>query len=175
VQAEDRLYFSGPIQVRTSYSALFLSGALFGLLTILIGFGLFILGVNLAPVENVFVEWPGPTREAIAMWLIFGTIGASVLLFIPNLFAHHVARWMKVTSVGGYAGVGFLSSLALCFVIPPLGVIALLPCPLAMMLYRRMVGIEPIDLPSDLVVDTTDALVAADHPRRQYRRVLVRD
>ena len=177
VEAGDRLYFAGPVQVRTSYGALFLSGALFGLLSILILFGLFVLGASLSPrpIEDVFGYWILFNRTALISWLIFGTLGTAALLFLPNLIAHSVARWMKVTSVGGYGGIGFLTAAILCVIVPPLGFIALLPCPLAMLLYRRIVGLEPVNLPSDLVVTDKDALIGADHPRRRYRRVLVQD
>ena len=177
VEVGDRLYFAGPVQVRTSYGALFLSGALFGLLSILILFGLFVLGASLSPkpIEDVFGYWVLFNRTALVSWLIFGTLGTAVLLFVPNLIAHNVARWMKVTSVGAYGGVGFLTAAILCVILPPLGFIALLPCPLAMLLYRRIVGLEPVNLPSDLVVTDRDSLVGADHPRRRYRRVLVQE
>jgi hypothetical protein len=175
VEAGDKLYFAGPLQVRTSYGALFFSGALVGMLMILATLGLMAMGSSLGNVERRMSEFAGVSRSAIAAWLIFGTLGTSALLFVPNLIAHQIARWMKVTSVGGYAGIGFMTAIILCFVLPPLGMIALFPTPIAMAVYRRIVGIGPVDLPSDIVVENRDALIAADHPRRRYRRVLVQE
>jgi hypothetical protein len=175
VAAGDKLYFAGPLQVRTSYGALFLSGALVTMLSILGTLALLAMGTSLGNVGERMSEFGGISRSAVAAWLIFGTLGTSALLFVPNLIAHQIARWMNVTSVGGYAGIGFMTAVILCFFLPPLGIMALFPCPIAMAVYRRIVGIGPVDLPADIVVENHDALIAADHPRRRYRRVLVQE
>lgn len=177
IEAGDRTYFAGPIQVRTSYGLLLLLGVLTALLGMLfIGF-LIVVGISLQPIDEAMRGWGYVSGTAVAAWFIFGTLVLSLLLFIPNVIAHHLARVMKVTSTGGYALVAFATALVLCVVFPPLGMFALIPGPFAMAIYCRIVGLEPVGLPNDMIVSGTarDALVGEDHPRRAYRRVVLED
>lgn len=177
VEAGDRTYFAGPIQVRTSYGLLFLIGALTALLGMLFLAFLVIVGISLRPLDEAMRAWGYVSGTAISAWLIFGTLALSVLLFIPNVIAHHLARSMKVTSSGGYALVALATAIVLCMVFPPLGMFSVIPGPFAMAIYRRIAGLAPVDLPPDLLIRGTerDALIGEDHPRRAYRRVVLED
>lgn len=177
VEAGDRTYFAGPIQVRTSYGLLLLLGVLTALLGMLfVGF-LIVVGISLQPIDEAMRAWGYASGTAVAAWFIFGTLVLSLLLFIPNVIAHHLARVLKVTSTGGYAFIAFATALVLCVFVPPLGIFAVVPGPFAMAIYRRIVGLEPVGLPSDLVLSAAarDALVGEDHPRRSYRRVVIEE
>jgi len=72
--------------------------------------------------------------------------------------------------VPGLFFLGFLALLgpfALLFVLP-----WILPSMAAMGVYYRLAGMEPLALPDDIEVRDRRTLIAADHPRRQMRRIV---
>ena len=48
----------------------------------------------------------------------------------------------------------------------------ILPSMAAIAVYHRLAGFEPLSLPDDIEVNDRRTLIAADHPRRQTRRIV---
>ena len=166
-------YYKGPVEVRTSLGLLFAAGGAVGALMAALLLVLALSG-SMMMTGTWYEAWgyydPYFARRgsgaAIAMILI-----CCFSLFVPNLIGHRVAQYFKVTTVGGYTGVGLAANLVLGLLVPPFLVMA--PFAAASLgLYRRWVGLQPVGLPEDVWVRDKRALVAADHPARQYHRVI---
>jgi hypothetical protein len=167
IEAGDEHYYSGPLQVRTSGALLAASGAAVG-------------GILGALVLLGAIAGAVSARDASALGIGMGAgIGVSLLLvfgfalflFLPVWLSHKVAQRFRVTTTGGYAGVGFGTCIAVGILLPPFLVAAPFAAG-AMALYRRWAGVEPVPLPGDVVVRDPRALVGADHAARHYRRVV---
>jgi hypothetical protein len=74
-------------------------------------------------------------------------------LFVPGLFF-----------LGFFA---LLGPFAIMFVLP-----WILPSMIAIGVYHRLAGFEPLSLPGDIEVSDRRTLIGADHPRRQMRRIV---
>ncbi|HEY0012733.1 MAG TPA: hypothetical protein VGB79_07750 [Allosphingosinicella sp.] len=167
IEAGEERYYDGPLQVRTSAALLAASGAAVG--------GFFAALVLLGAIAGAIT-----TRDASALGMGMSVgAGASILLvlffalflFLPVWISHKVAQKFRVVTVGGYAGVGFATCIAVGILLPPFLVAAPFAAG-AMALYRRWAGVEPVPLPGDIVVGDERALVGAGHAARRYRRVV---
>jgi hypothetical protein len=167
IEAGGERYYDGPLQVRTSAPLLAASGAAVG--------GFFGALVLVGAIAGAITS---RDASAIASGMSAG-IGVSILiifvfalfLFLPVWISHKVAQKFQVTTVGGYAGTGFATCLAVGILLPPF--LAAAPFAAgAMALYRRWAGLEPVPLPGDVLVADERALVGADHAARRYRRVV---
>lgn len=172
-------YYAGPMQVRTSIPLMVLA-ALFGSLLSGVVRGVMLIGHEVSLLGDVGVdrllEHALRSTGAAGIELI-GLMLISVLpMTVMILAGHYAARAFKWTSPGAYFGVGLvmppiiaIASMLLFLVI---ALMIVLPTAVAMAIYRQMAGLEPVPVKEDVIVRDPRALVAADHPRRQFGRII---
>lgn len=171
-------YFSGPVQVRSSLPLMFvaalLSAGLYGIALVLFG-----AAQDMAP----RLAAGAPLAQSAAMsfksqLLTIGMMGlvAPLPFTLVVLFAHMVVKGMNKTSYRAYATAGAVAALPVALIMGPAGFFLALwsaiPLALAMSVYRNMAGLEPRPVREDIRVKDRRHLVGADHPRRQFGRVL---
>ena len=184
--------FEGPVQVRTSMAAMFLTSfipaVLVALLFFMLSYGL-VSGVQEVPGEPLRFSW---SRQIIALALpaqMFLT--TAIVTVIPSAIlvaiAHATARALRFTTGLGYAGAGALSGLAFGVVLIPFGGwpsfpfigvgFLILPMVVAgavmMAVYRRFAGLEPRSLPEAILATDVEALVSEHHPARRAHAVVL--
>lgn len=167
-------YYSGPLQVRDS--------AMAALIAAVIGSTLYMFMQALAETQDHFLSnMVSPKAFGSMPTMFLSGIFAFVLpfyIFVRKAHAFLQARGKAALSsyikaglvVPGLFFVGFLALLgpfALLFVLP-----WILPSMAAMGVYYRLAGMEPLSLPEDIEVSDRRTLLAADHPRRQMRRIV---
>lgn len=175
----DETYYNGPVEVRTSLGLMLMAGGI----TSLICVGLSVLIYQLS--AQILWEMVSSVDEAMALEMAQSLVTPNVILltcllvmicsvislFVPNLVSHKLCQYMKVTSSGGYAAIGFGTCFAMGFIIFPL----LAAAPFAAVsaaLYRKLAGLQPLALPEDIEVRDARTLIPENHPRRQYHRVV---
>jgi hypothetical protein len=174
--------FDGPIQVRTSFGAIFLASLTPTLLITLIYMN------GILPMIGSQSTSSGPLHFGSQQVMAFGF---SIQLFLMSVMmtvlpctvfvavAHAIARGLNRTSGLHYAGVGALVGLACGIPLIPLGPVALAALPLAalgailMAVYRCFAGLEPRPLPEPVLARDAEALVPDDHPSRRTRAVIL--
>jgi len=170
IDTHGRSFYAGPTQVRTSLPLLFASGAILGLFVagIMIAGGLSAWAAHSA--SGYWAAAPFAGNYVLAGSIMIITF-FSVGLFLPNLLAHKVANYFRVTSTGGYALVALGVNLLCGLLLFPL-ILAAVPSAIAMIFYRRCAGLEPLPLPEAVWVGNKHALVAEDHPLRRYHQIV---
>ena len=167
-------YYSGPLQVRDSSMA--------ALIAAVIGSALYMLTNALAESQDHFLAgMVSPKAFGSLPTMFLSGIFAFILpfyIFVRKAHAFLQARGkselksyilagLVVPGLFFLAFLGLLGPFALLFVLP-----WILPSMVAIGVYHRLAGMEPLSLPDDIEVRDRRALVAADHPRRQMRRVV---
>ncbi|MBN9034836.1 MAG: hypothetical protein J0H53_02085 [Rhizobiales bacterium] len=175
-------YFDGPLQVRTSFVTMLMAafGAAFINVAIATAFPL------LGALSRAGTRDPAAIVDQIVsisgfsafMFLSFAT--TMVLPFAIMMYvAHQALRAMDKTSFLAYGVAGLVAPVAVSvltlFMVPILGFYAALPSAIAMMLYRRLAGVEPKAVKEDVEVRDRRNLVGADHARRRYGRIIAND
>lgn len=167
-------YYSGPLQVRSSSMA--------ALIAATIGSTLYMFMQALAESQDHFLAGMVSPKAFGSMPTMFLTgIFVFVLpfyIFVKKAHAFLQARGKSELKsyllaglvVPGLFFLGFLALLgpfALLFILP-----WILPSMAAIAVYHRLAGMEPLSLPEDIEVSDRRTLLAADHPRRQMRRIV---
>lgn len=167
-------YYSGPLQVRDS--------AMAALIAAVIGSTLYMFMQALAESQDHFLAgMVSPKAFGSLPTMFLSGIFAFILPFYIFVRKAHAFLQVRGKSelksyllaglvVPGLFFVGFLALLgpfALLFVLP-----WILPSMAAMAVYYRLAGFEPLSLPDDIEVSDRRTLIAADHPRRQMRRIV---
>ncbi len=179
VEGGGSTYFGGPVQVRTSIPLMFLA-ALSGMLL----FGL----ARMAFYTSWEVSLLGDVSAAEAVrhaagasafggfMMVAGAIVGVPVMFVSILAGHYVARGFKRTDYGAYFGLGLVAPIAIAlfsmFVLAPIALALAVANGVAMVLYRNLAGLEPVPVREDILAARERDLVAADHPRRAFGRVV---
>lgn len=179
VETAEARYFHGPLRVRTSFMLMFLAALLSAFLgavaRALIGMG---IEASYSPDRTNAQVLDHAVEMSLGVGLeMFFLILVGVLpIFLCVIAGHFLARGLKRTAAWAYFGIGLLMPLALALfsfgLLLVLGAMILLPTAVAMVLYRQFAGLEPAPVQEDVLVSDERHLVGADHPRRQYGRVL---
>jgi hypothetical protein len=167
-------YYEGPLQVRTSAMAAFVAALIASSLYSLTV--MFSLGDGMLPAEAM----PPLYRENPALMALVG-IGVYSLffyLFIRKahgfLQARGKDRMRSYALAGVFVPMGFV--IMLLALMGPFAVMVVLPwvmpSVLAMVVYHRLAGFEPLALPADIEVADQRTMLAPDHVRRRVRRVI---
>ena len=167
-------YYSGPLQVRDSSMA--------ALIAAVIGSALYMLTQALAESQDHFLAGIVSPKAFGSMPTMFlSGIFVFVLpfyIFVRKAHAFLQARGKSELKSYILAGVvvpglfflaflALLGPFALLFVLP-----WILPSMVAIGVYHRLAGMEPLSLPDDIEVRDRRTLIAADHPRRHTRRIV---
>lgn len=190
-------YFDGPTQVRNSLNAA-VAAAVTGVMVSHIVMWFFLLAGSYSRIpastkgssSALFPIKPSPIGVKLPDFALLGDAFVSVLasgllmsliLFIPValiILAGHLG--LRAFGRSGYAdyvlaGLAMppVIGLVLLFMLP-LGLQLAIPFALAMMLYRKLAGLEPLAVREDIEVTDRRSLVAADHARRRFARVISR-
>jgi len=179
IEADTAAYFSGPLRVRTSFSLMILSS--------LIGGGVLFLCRAVLVLKGEVEMLADPTVQDIlqhaadvSLFIGFEMIALSLLGILPItlclIAGHFSARGLKTKAVWAYFGIGLVAPFVIAlFSIGLLSSVAetiALPTAVSMALYRLFAGLEPEPVAEDIIVSDARSLVAADHPRRQFGRVI---
>ena len=167
-------YYNGPLQVRDSSMA--------ALIAAMIGSTLYMFMQALAESQDHFLAGMVSPKAFGSMPTMFlsGIFVFTLPFYIFVRKAHSFLQARGKAELKSYAlaglvvpglfFLGFLALLgpfALLFVLP-----WILPSIAAMATYHRLAGMEPLSLPDDIEVSDRRTLIAADHPRRQMRRIV---
>jgi len=190
-------YFDGPTQVRNSLNAA-VAAAVTGVMVSHIVMWFFLLAgsygsmpsANKGSSSTLFPIKPSPLGVQLPDFAVLGDAFVSVLasgllmslmLFIPValiILAGHLG--LRAFGRSGYADYGLAGlaippviGLVLIFMLP-LGLQLAIPFAMAMLLYRKLAGLEPLAVREDIEVTDRRSLVAADHARRRFARVISR-
>jgi hypothetical protein len=190
-------YFDGPTQVRNSLNAA-VAAAVTGVMASHIVMWFFLLAgaygsmpsSNKGSSSALFPIKPSPIGVQLPDFAVLGDTFVSVLgsgllmsliLFIPValiILAGHLG--LRAFGRSGYADYGLAGlamppviGLVLIFMLP-LGLQLAIPFAMSMLLYRKLAGLEPLAVRDDIEVTDRRSLVAADHARRRFARVISR-
>lgn len=190
-------YFDGPTQVRSSLNAA-VAAAVTGVMVSHIVMWFFLLAGAYGSMPSshkgsssaLFPIKPSPIGVRLPDFAVLGDAFVSVLasgllmslmLFIPValiILAGHLG--LRAFGRSGYADYGLAGlamppviGLVLIFMLP-LGLQLAIPFAMAMLLYRKLAGLEPLAVREDIEVTDRRSLVAADHARRRFARVISR-
>lgn len=172
-------YFDGPLQVRTSVGSMIMAafGATF--LTAALHAGIELIrifsAVRGADPSQLLNEVGAEVGLSLALFLSF--VLTTTLPFVALIaLIHQVLRAFGRADMAAYALAGLLAPIAIgiltLFSFAILGLYAAVPSAIAMVLYRRLAGVEPKDVMADIQVRDKRALVGANHARRQFGRVI---
>lgn len=179
IETDDTAYFSGPVRVRTSI-ALMLLAALMG------GGALFASQALMGLVGEARMLSDQSAASVLThsadVGLFFGVkmLGETLLGLIPITLClvagHFAARAVKTTATWAYFLFGFAAPSVIALLGPgpfmTLGLALALPTGISLALYRTFAGLEPVPVAEDVISSNPRDLVAADHPRRRYGRVV---
>jgi hypothetical protein len=167
-------YYSGPLQVRDS--------AMAAVIAAVIGSALYMFTNAVAESQDHFLAGMVSPKAFGSMPTMFlSGIFVFVLpfyIFVRKAHAFLQARGKSELKSYILAGVvvpglfflaflALLGPFALLFVLP-----WILPSMVAIGVYHRLAGMEPLSLPDDIEVRDRRTLVTADHPRRHTRRIV---
>lgn len=172
-------YYDGPMQVRTVIPLMLLS-AVFA--TILAGLlrGVMLVGheVSLVSDEGAarMIEHALETTPAAGIELLFLLVAGVLPMTIVILGGHYIARGLKKTSPVAYFVIGLILPPVLAVVsmllFTLIALMITLPTAVAMVIYNRLAGLEPVPVKDDVIVNDSRHLVSAEHPRRQFGRII---
>ncbi len=181
IDTGDAEYFNGPLQVRTSVSSMLFSAIAS---TGLYGIGKFLILFLRDFDSRVAID---NSRSSLDM-LIHGyqtsmapmEISMGLMLFLPFALViavcHYIAKWRNIIGYGGYAVIGLVSpvvfGLFFFFAGGIIGAAISMPTAIAMLMYRKLAGLEPKVVHEDIAVSDRRNLVGAHHARRNYGRVI---
>lgn len=163
--------YDGPVQVRTSFAA----GLIAALTPALIATA---LGAPLVMLTLFEMRTSLGLAAPLAMF-----VPAVLISFVPCALVVGVTHWIA-RAFGRTRGLEYAAIAAVLNCAPAFMLTALVAAPLAfpfMMIvgavmggvYRRFAGIEPLPLPEDVLATDPAHLVAADHPARRTRTVVI--
>jgi len=167
-------YYEGPLQVRTSAMAALVAALIASSLYSLTV--MFSLGDGMLPADAM----PPLYRENPALMALVGIGFYSLFFYLFIRKAHGFLQARGKDSMRSYALAGVFVPLGfvlmLLALMGPFAVMVVLPwvlpSVLAMIVYHRLAGFEPLALPVDIEVGDPRTMLAADHVRRRVRRVI---
>ena len=179
VRAGDTEYFAGPLRVRTSLPLMILAAAL----TIGMAAGaraLLVLGweaSHLADRSNAAViDHTAQASLFVGLEMGFIILIAVVPLTLSILAGHFIARGFKTHARWAYFVIGFIAPAVLALLsmgaLIGIGLAIALPSAVGLLLYRNFAGLEPVPVREDIRVGDVRGLIPADHPRRQFGRII---
>ena len=179
IRAGQTEYFSGPLQVRTSFPLMLLAAALAaGLVTaaralLVFGFEAY----HLPDRSNAAViDHTAQMSLYVGLEMALLILVAIIPVTLAILAGHFVARGFRTHAHWAYFAIGLLTPAVLVLVslgaMLFLGVIVALPSAIGLVLYRCFAGLEPVPVREDILVSDARALVGADHPRRHFGRII---
>lgn len=179
VRTSDADFYSGPMQVRTAIPLMLLSALFASMLTGLLR-GVMLIGHEVSQLGDVgvgrMVDHAVMTSGAAGMEMVFLMLVSVLPMTLVILAGHYVARGFKTTSAAAYFGIGLILPPVLAvvtmFLFLLIALTIMLPTAVAMVIYRRMAGLEPVPVKEDVIVRDPRDLVSADHPRRAFGRVI---
>lgn len=126
-----------------------------------------------APDYSVLFEALLPVVTSGVTLSLVAAIPVGIAIYLSHLGLRAFGRSDYLSY--GLAGLALPPTIGLVlFFVLPLGLQLAIPFALAMMLYRRLAGLEPLAIREDVEVTDRRALVGADHARRRYARVIDR-
>lgn len=175
-------YFDGPLQVVTSRQAMFVASLLGGLFYALYQtmiFGMFAQSEGgLSTGEITSYVFGTRADSSLLGSLVFGGFLGLILLPLPVYGGHLFARSKNWTSYKHYGLIGLIMPILIGLAIFIVGVfitIGFAPAlAISMIVYRKLAGLEPADLPEDIQVSDRRNLVGKDHVRRRYSRLVTK-
>jgi hypothetical protein len=170
-------YYEGPLQVRSSPMAAVLAS--------LAGSALYVF-VTLVGLSDGFLPadaMPPLFRHNPVLFALYGICGCALPFYVMVMRSHSFLQRRAKVELKSYALAGVVVpggfALALIALMGPMGFIFVLPWVLpavvAMSVYHRFAGFEPLDIPADIEVRDPRAMLPADHIRRRVRRVVRAD
>jgi hypothetical protein len=179
VSAGGTEYFSGPLRVRTSFALMALSAAL----AVAIGGAvraLFSLGFEVSHMSDrsnaAVIDHAAEMSLYLGLEMAFVIMIGVMPVALAILAGHFIARGFRTHAHWAYFVIGLIAPAVLALlslgVFLVLGAMIALPAAIGMVLYRSFAGLEPVPVREDIHVSDERALVAADHPRRQFGRII---
>lgn len=165
-------YYDGPLQVRLTLPAM-LAGAIAG--------AAFHAMCGALIFYNAPADMLGPFLRRPAFVFVAGTIALSIPYFAFVVLAATFLRARNKQKMSSHISIGFLTPIliGIAFGVVGMGPAGLLvsaafivPSAIAMGVFRKVAGLEPVSLPDDIEVTDRTALVPADHVRRRVVRVI---
>lgn len=179
VETAEARYFHGPLRVRTSFMLMFLAALLSAFLgavvRAMIGMG---VEASYSPdrTNAQVLDHAVEMSLGVGMEMFFLILVGVLPIFLCVIAGHFLARGLKKTAAWAYFGIGLVMPLVLALfsfgLLLVLAAMILLPTAVAMVIYRQFAGLEPAPVQEDILVSDERHLVGANHPRRQYGRVL---
>ncbi|HEY6633588.1 MAG TPA: hypothetical protein VIZ90_19205, partial [Rhizobiaceae bacterium] len=130
-------------------------------------------GRDMASLANEILDVVGFAGATFLALVVYGLIPFAVMIFM----CHHVCRALDKTSMLAYGVAGLVTPIALSVLTlfaVPLGFYVAVPSAIAMMMYRRLAGVEPKPVKEDIEVRVRRDLVGASHARRSYGRIIAK-
>ena len=167
-------YYTGPLQIRSSFIAALIAAILGSSVHTLTSY--FGLIVDPLPAGALPPTFASPGRAAA-----LGIIGIAVPYLIFVLVARGALARCRKTSMTAFVVTGLVTPLCFGFMFAVLGMGPLafimigqfiIPSAVAMATYRSVAGLEPLALPDDVEVTDRRTLIPENHVRRRVSRVI---
>jgi hypothetical protein len=178
VETEGAEYFDGPLQVRTvlpiALLAALLSAGLYAMIRM--SFGALPEFANRLDHGVAVADAVALAFSSQLLTLVIMVFAAPIPFAAVVLLSHLILRAWGKTGYPAYLAIGLASPLLLGLLAGPMGVIlglqAIVPMALAMVIYRNMAGVEPARVKEDIILNDRRNLVGADHARRRFGRLI---
>lgn len=179
IRAGDTEYFTGPLRVRSSFPLMILAAALaMGMAAATRA--LLVLGFeasHLADRSNsAVIDHTAQASLFVGLEMGFLILIGLIPITLSVLAGHYIARGFETHARWAYFVIGLLAPAALALLsmgaLLGLGAMIALPTAVGLLLYRNFAGLEPVPVREDIRVDDERALIPADHPRRQFGRII---
>src|SRR3982751_604770 len=171
---ESAEYYSGPLQVCNSSMAALIAAAT--------GSALFIATEALGEMYSPFLSTMISPKAfgSPATFFLSGIVSLTLPFYIFVKKSHAFLQARGKAELKSYIKAGLfvpgLFLLGLFALLGPFAVMVVIPWILpsmaAIAVYHRLAGFEPLALPDDIEVKDRRTLIAANHPRRQTRRIV---
>lgn len=179
IRAGDTEYFSGPLRVRTSFPLMILAAALAmamaGVTKALLTLGFEASWLNDRSNAAV-IDHTAQVSLFAGLEMAFIILVGVVPISLCVLAGHYIARGFRTHARWAYFGIGLAAPAALTLLsmgaLLGVGLVVALPAAIALLLYRNFAGLEPVPVREDIRVSDERSLIPADHPRRQFGRII---
>lgn len=179
ISTREAEYYNGPLQVRSSFIAAGLGGMMGGLIynaVVVFYSGIMMKNAMHSSLSSFSGGGFAGASNNLAYGLLTAMLMGVVLLSIPIYVGHLIARAREKTDFSDYALIGGLIPIVLGLMMFVIGVMITLPFVppmiIGMIVYRKYAGLEPMDLPEDIIARERRTLVGAEHVRRRMGRVV---
>ena len=172
-------YFDGPVQVRTSIPVMILAAVVGSILVGLVR-GAMTIGWEVSLLDDPSARqaldhaFDASAYAGLSM-VAMGIIGVPVMT-VAILAGHYLARAFRRNDYGVYFGIGLLApvilALATMFLFAGVALMIALPNAVAMVVYRKLAGLEPVPVREDIIAERPRDLVGPEHLQRRMSRVV---